>query len=489
MSLHSDEEQLRQLGYEPELSRRLHGFANLAISMSIICILAGGVTSFSQGFSTIGGAAIGLGWPLWTILALIVAATMGQIASAFPTAGGLYHWSCILGGRGWGWVTAWFNLAGLIAVLTAINRGTVDFILGYTGIELSPNEVAIAVVGLTCFHGLINHFGIGITSRLTTLSGWWILAFAVLITGGFIVSISEFDFSRLVRFSNFSGLPVEAPVIPPDDSLMRLFLICLLLPAYTLTGFDASAHIAEETHDASAQVPRGIFRSVLLSGIFGWIMLVGCLLAMPDEREAAERGANAFAWTMQQRFHPLFAHFCFAGIVFAQILCGLATVTSTSRMVYAFSRDGGLPCSQYWSKIDRQFRAPCRGIWLTVVVSSLLTLFIPYSAIAASCAVLLYISYVLPVLLGAVAINRSWTHFGPWHLRRWFRPSALIASFACLGLILIGMQPPNEISRSIFASFIGFLLLYWVLWERKNFRGPPKQLLAQLKRKATDEGA
>ena len=106
---------LHRLGYERRNSRGCLGaFSNFAISLSIICILAGGITSFHLGICSVGGAAIGLGWPLVALFSLCVAAAMGQIASAFPTAGGLYHWSAILGGRGWGWITAWFNLrAGL----------------------------------------------------------------------------------------------------------------------------------------------------------------------------------------------------------------------------------------------------------------------------------------------------------------------------------------------------------------------------------------
>src|SRR5437588_12313205 len=103
-----DEQTLRRLGYAQELSRQLGGFSNFAVSLSIICILAGGVTSFHVGYCSVGGASIGIGWPLAGLFALCVAATMGQIASAFPTAGGLYHWAAFLGGRGWGWATAWF---------------------------------------------------------------------------------------------------------------------------------------------------------------------------------------------------------------------------------------------------------------------------------------------------------------------------------------------------------------------------------------------
>ena len=85
------------------------------------------MTSFHLGLCSVGGASIGLGWPLVALFSLAVAATMGQLASTFPTAGGLYHWASILGGRGWGWATAWFNLAGLVTVLAAINVGTYRF--------------------------------------------------------------------------------------------------------------------------------------------------------------------------------------------------------------------------------------------------------------------------------------------------------------------------------------------------------------------------
>src|SRR5437764_2320010 len=105
----------------------MNAFSNFALSLSIICILAGGLTSFHLGFCSVGGAAIGLGWPLVSLFSLMVAMTMGQVASAFPTAGGLYHWASILGGRGWGWITAWFNLAGLVTVLAAINMGTAAY--------------------------------------------------------------------------------------------------------------------------------------------------------------------------------------------------------------------------------------------------------------------------------------------------------------------------------------------------------------------------
>src|SRR3989441_12917205 len=158
-----DEKTLRSLGYTQELARRMDGFSNFAISLSIICILAGGITSFQVGFCSVGGASIGLGWPLVCVFSTVVALTMGQVASAFPTAGGLYHWASILGGKGWGWVTAWFNLAGLITVLAAINAGAWDFVVGALHLELGARATlvkAFGVAAITLTQALFNHKGI-----------------------------------------------------------------------------------------------------------------------------------------------------------------------------------------------------------------------------------------------------------------------------------------------------------------------------------------
>jgi len=238
-----DERTLQRLGYAQELQRGMSGFSNLAISMSVICILAGGVTSFHLGLCSVGGAAIGLGWPLACLFALIVAATMGQVASAFPTAGGLYHWAAILGGRGWGWITAWFNLAGLIMVLAAINVGAYEFVssalgpgFGWDAKALSPGAQVTARVAamaaLTGTQALFNHAGIRLTTRLTDFSGYWILFIASVLTVSLLLAAPHLEPARLTTFSNFSGLPEgETMVWPHTGDLAWLFLLGLLLPA------------------------------------------------------------------------------------------------------------------------------------------------------------------------------------------------------------------------------------------------------------------
>ncbi len=178
-ALDDDVRVLHSLGYAQELSRRLSRFSNFAISFSIICILSGGVNSLAQATSGAGGAAVGIGWPLGVLLSGFFGVAMAQIASAFPTAGGLYHWSSILGNRFTGWLTAWFNLLGLVTVLGAINVGTYNFFIGAFGPSLHLADSMGALLGfllaVTLLQALINAYGIGATARLTDFSGYLIL--------------------------------------------------------------------------------------------------------------------------------------------------------------------------------------------------------------------------------------------------------------------------------------------------------------------------
>jgi amino acid transporter len=473
-----DEKLLRQLGYQQELARRMSGFSNFAISLSIICILAGGITSFHVGLCSAGGASIGLGWPLVCFFSLTVAWTMGQIASAFPTAGGLYHWGSILGGRGLGWVTAWFNLIGLITVLAAINAGTYDFAMAAFG--LTPPETSAAavrtavVVAMTLSQGLLNHYGIRLTTRLTDLSGYLILIVASVLTVALLLATRHFEWSRLWTFANYSGLPESSPVFPKQNNLIWLFALGFLLPAYTITGFDASAHTSEETISAARNVPRGIIRSVWVSGLFGWIMICAILLALPSVREGVEQGANVVHWIIKSALPGWLAWTLLVGIVAAQYLCGLAALTSASRMMFAFARDGGLPFSKLLRRINPRTKSPSVAVWISAAGSAAFTILVPYTTIAAICTILLYISYVLPVAAGFFAIGRTWTRMGPWHLGRWYRPLAALAVLGCVFLIVIGMQPPNQQAVWIVGVSVGLLLVIWFGLERKRFKGPPQ---------------
>lgn len=476
--LHADDvKTLHSMGYAQELSRRMGHFSNFAISFSIICILSGGINSLAQGTSGAGGAALGIGWIVGGAAALMFALGMAQISSAFPTAGGLYHWSSILGGRFWGWLTAWFNLLGLITVLAAINVGTFNFFVGAfgasVGVEAGYMPQLIFMILVTGSHALVNHLGIKFTTRLTDFSGYLILFGAVLLTVALLAYAPSYDFSRLWTFTNYSG-DAGGGVWPVTSSIMLIFFLGLLLPIYTLTGYDASAHTAEETIGAAKRVPTAIIHSVFWAALFAWLFSSAFVLAIPDMNEAAKQGWNVFFWVMDNTLPVELKMFLYVIILVAQYLCGLATVTSASRMTFAFARDNGLPGSSYLKTVSPKWRTPVHAIWISAILAVAFTAYADaYSTVVSVTSIMLYLSYAMPIAAGLFAYRRSWTQMGPWDMGPGFRVVALL----CIGIagviFYIGVQPPNELALKVL-GFIGALtLIAWFGLESRRFQGPP----------------
>lgn len=476
---------LHSMGYAQELLRRMSGFSNFAISFSIICILAGGITSLQLGTSAVGGAAAGIIWPLGVGLCLIVTLAMAQISSAFPTAGGLYHWSSILGGKGWGWATAWFNLAGLVFVTASVNVGAYQLATSALGplVGIDPSKLTLVhqVVGVTLItlsHALLNHYGIKVTTLLTDFSGYLIFAVAAILTIAMLVVAPTHDFTRLAHFTNVSG--AAGGDTWPARSSLAMLLLALMWPIYTITGFDASAHTSEETVNAARNVPKSMIRSVYLSGIFGWVMVAAFVLAFPDMTEAAKQGGNVFPWLMGRVLPGAFGNVLWIGIVVANYLCGLACVTSTSRMIYAFSRDGGMPASGFLRRISPKRKVPSAAVWTAAVLTILSTLYTPaYTTLTAACVMFLYISYVMPSAAGFFRIGREWTRMGPFNLGAAVFKTLTAISVAFVAVLLwIGVQPPNDVALYSLGGAVVILPLAWCLGVRRSFKGPPVTSLA-----------
>jgi amino acid transporter len=495
---HEDVKQLHSMGYAQELSRRMSGFSNFAISFSIICILAGGITSFQLGFSAAGGASIGIGWPLSCAFSLIVAAAMGQIASAYPTAGGLYHWASILGGRGFGWSTAWFNMLGLIFVVSSVDVGLWQILFvpligqnyfGWDPTHFIPDTTksfgeqiasgaywvqAIAIAIIIGSQALFNHIGIRATTILTDFSGYLIFVVAIVLTVAMLAYAPSMDFSRLFTFTNNTG-DAGGGVWPQNGSLLMAFLLGLLLPAYTVTGFDASAHTSEETRQAAVNAPKGMVRSVFWSFLFGYLMICSFVLAMPSTTDAAKQGGNVFFWLMGGSAMPaVLKSILYICIVISNYLCALAGMTSLSRMVFAFARDGGFPASKWLRHVSPTHRTPVNAIWIGGVLAFLSTLYTPqFWTLASGCAIFLYLSYAAPIGAGLFAEGRSWTKKGPFQLGVWSKPFAIIAVLGGLVLYYIGVQPPNDALLKYTGFLLAIMAVLWFTIARTKFPGPP----------------
>jgi len=318
--------------------------------------------------------------------------------------------------------------------------------------------------------------GIRATTILTDFSGYLIFVVAVLLTLGLLFYAPSLDFSRLFTFSNFSGEAGGGVWPSAVQSITFVFLLGLLQGVYTVTGFDASAHTAEETRDAARAAPRGMIHSVFWSFLFGYIMLCAFVLALPSVEEGAKQGWNAFPWLMQQSGMPkIFKDILIIGIVIANYICALAGLTSTSRMMYAFSRDGGLPFSRALKHVSPRYRTPATAIWWGAVLSIVATLYgDAFVVLSTGCAVFLYISYVMPIAAGLRAeMNGNWLKKGPFELGA---ASKLVSFFAIIGcglLIFVGVQPPNEKVGYLIVGMLVVMLVIWIAFESRRFKGPP----------------
>ncbi len=533
MNMTEDEKVLHGMGYAQELSRRMGTFQNFAISFSIICILSGGLASFPIALSTAGPWMATIGWIIGGVFALIVAASMGQIASAYPTAGGLYHWSSILGGKFWGWLTAWTNLLGLLFVIPAVNVILYGFIrdlffsgiLGWDVSTWTNTSMYLWVGGITIVQCLLNHFGIKLTTLLTDISGYLIFVIAILLTILLFTHVKSFDLGKAFAFANSTG--DAGGGVAPAFGVTMAILMGMLYPLFTITGFDASAHTSEETRDAQGTVHKGMLQSVFWSLVFGFILALGMVMALPavydvlaaDPNQTqipkdvmtkfaaiqggpapadfAILGYNSFPVLFNTLIAPSFlGKICAIGIILANFFCALSAVTSTSRMVYAFARDGGIPT--VLSNVSATYRTPIVAIWVTGIVTFILVVVTTplnaFAALSTGCAMYLYMSYGMPVVAGFFAEGKSWTNYGKFRLGGLSKVFAIIVALGVIAIIIGGhafvpdiaavaadpkANPPVVASPFIPGLLwytIGFyvlLLIVWFAYEGRRFQGPP----------------
>jgi amino acid transporter len=252
---------------------------------------------------------------------------------------------------------------------------------------------------------------------------------------------------------------------------------------YTYTGYDASAHVAEETHDAARQAPRGVVLSVVVSVVAGFVLLVAITWSIQDyNAELATPLLLPPAQIFIDATNRQMGEFLLLICVVAQFFCGMASVTANSRMSFAFSRDGALPGSRIWRRVNPRTGTPTNSIWLCVTCSTILVLpslwnTTAYLAATSIAVIGLYIAYVAPVFL---RLRNPDFRPGPWNLGRWSAPIGWTAIvwviIICVLFVLPTVSPIKaaNFNYTIFAVLVvvGAAWLWWVLSARNWFTGP-----------------
>ncbi len=479
-----DERRLHDMGYAQELRRHMSGFSNFAVSFTIISILSGCLTLYGTGMNTGGPALITWGWPFVGIMTLFVGLAMAEVCSSFPTAGGLYYWSAKLAKKNvaaWSWYTGWFNFLGQVAVTAGIDFGAAFFLNALLdlqwGFDTRPWHTILLFAAILVVHALLNQFGVSIVALLNDVSVWWHIIGVLLIVAVLVFVPSHHQSASQVfgHFVNNTGW----------GSTFYVALLGLLLAQYTFTGYDASAHMTEETRDAATAGPRGIVTSILVSLGAGWVLLIGVTFAIQHygaESTATVPPAQIFVDAIGNTGGKLLL----VVVVVAQLFCGMASVTANSRMIYAFSRDGALPGSRIWHKINPRTRTPTNAIWLAAAGALILGLpylwnTTAYAAVTSIAVIGLYVAYVLPTLLRL--LRGADFQPGPWHLGRWSRPIGIIAVVWVAFISILFMLPTaspvtaKTFNYTVIAVLVvlGFATIYWFASARRWFKGPKVQ--------------
>ncbi|MES2209763.1 MAG: amino acid permease [Chloroflexota bacterium] len=533
--IRQDIKDLHQLGYAQELFRTMGGFSNFAISFSIISILTGAVILYDYGLAWAGTAAVLIGWPLVTVFVLTIAASMAEIASAYPTAGGLYYWASKMKDKNWGWWTAWLNLIGQFAIVAGINFAAA-FFLNQTIItpllgEGYQNTTEILKIGdslvisgqlltmaiLMVGQLVLNIVGIRIVALLNQVSVWWHIVFVVLIAGSLFIlgtKSTEVD-SGLTLFAiqpqdTLGSWEIRIPPwagVDPDTStplfllsmgaastyapVFIAFFFSLLLANWTYTGYDASAHVAEETVGARVASAWGLFLSVAVSAVVGFIFLLALTLHLPDLTPLFGQlddpskysqyyfGDNAAVnYILTENLGAGLGGLFGGAIAIAMSFCGLSSVASAGRMLYAFARDDGMPGSGWLKKVSHKYRTPANSLTAMVVGAFILSV-VAFMAgggtaiviVTAISTIFLYAAYGITIYLGLS--TKEWISHRVWSLGRWSRPIAMIALFWVIVLMILFSFPTSgNISITFMLIVVVALAVYYFGWAKSRFQGP-----------------
>ena len=499
----TDEERLAELGYKQELNRTWNAFQNFGISFTIISILAGCLTTYYQGWNNGGPVAISWGWPIISAFILIIAFCMAELVSAFPTAGGIYWWSAKLGSPIWGWFTGWFNLLGLIAILASVDYFAGQFlynILGLYNVDVlginfgdgkhALSETFLMFALLLLLHVFINIRGSHLVARLNGVSVIWhvIGATALILVLIFVPSKHASLSDVFTQTENNSGF---------GHGMFWWYVLPLgfLLTQYTITGFDASAHISEETHDADQSAPRGVWQSVFYSAIGGYILLLAITFAAAAHTKEVNAGFGTIYVVFEAAMSTAWVKFVLIVAVVGQTFCGMSCMTSASRMMYAFSRDGAVPGWRHWSKVNAR-RIPFNAVMAVAAFALILTLpalkgnkdgvTVAFTAVVSIGVIGLYIAYVIPIFL-RWRMKDSFVP-GPWTLGSKYRWMNVVAVVEVIIIVVIYFNLPfssggvpweSDFDWSLFnytpvvtggvALAVG---LWWALSAKNWFKGP-----------------
>ncbi|KAM0750786.1 amino acid transporter [Meredithblackwellia eburnea MCA 4105] len=483
--MNRDDIDLARSGHVAQLSRKLGFWSMLACVYVIMSSWQSYMSSVVAGLTSGGPVAMLWGYILVWILTIFSAASIAEMLSIWPTAAGQLHWSNVLAPKGWGPVisfyTGWLTITGQVAITAA------------AAFAVGTNLVGMYILVHPDF----------VPQRYQTILGYW----GILFIGCLFNVFQSRRIAHLMYFAialSLSGwivtLTIQAAMSPTRNSAKYVFatfinetgwsqngvawILGLLQSAYALTGYDSVSHLSEELEDASLQAPRALVLSILISGVFAIPYLIVTLFFIGDVSVLA---ASPTGFPFLQMMYNCVQNEAGA-IVLAFATTGMAMtaipslIASTSRTIWAFSRDGALPFSKTFARVNHRLDAPIPAVLLTWILMSLPGIIYlgnsqAFGAFLSATVVCLNTSYAIPIclmLFGGRRRTQEEGLTGRWSLGRWGPLFNVIGAGYCIFisifLLFPNYLPVNASNMNYAVVIVGVVLIfataYWWIGAR-----------------------
>ncbi|KAG1819222.1 amino acid transporter [Suillus subaureus] len=467
------DQRLQDLGYKSEFRREMSLFKVLGISFCAIGILTGMSSAFQTGLFSGGPVGLFWGWNICSFFMFLIALSLAEICSTYPTMGGLYFWVCkmkpdipILG-----FFTGWLYSMAMVFTGIAGNLTVALYLASMAevgqGRTLTRVEITAIAWAMNIFSGIVNTIGTKAIGQMSMFNVWWTL-------GGTLNS-PDFVFTN---FQNFTGWESRGFVV----------LLGFLQAVYTLEGCETAAQVAEEAVRAEILAPLAVAGSIAGSWLIGLAYMLSLLFAVQN---IASVQATTYAIPISQLFYdavgPQLAQLCLVVVMLSQVMAAITNFTASSRLFYALARDNAFPLKKQFMTLNR-FQAPYWGVWTSVLIGCIISCAyigsaVAFDAMLSSAAISVMLSYLQPIII-RVFWPDSIEDFGPFCLGKWSWPVNVagfsFCVFVCILFVLPTAYPANVLNMNYAIVAVGGLLVIitinWFWWGKHSFKGPVKTL-------------
>ncbi|TFK34019.1 amino acid transporter [Crucibulum laeve] len=483
-----DNRLLAHLGYKSEFRREFSLIETIAFAFSIMGVCAAVSTTFF--FPLVAGGHVGMvfGWLIPCFFVLCIAASLAELTSSMPTSAGLYYFSAKLAPPKYSalisWITGWANVTGQIALVCSIDFTCAQMIttaisVGSDGsINLGPGPTFGILLLILLSHAIVCSSASQFLARLALIYGVVNVSTTLAAVIGLLVASGENRVSAKDAFTlleNNTGWKNDG----------WAFLLAFTSPMWTLTGYDAAAHISEEVAGAARSAPIAILSGVAATEFLGFLLLIAASFATSSVSELLATDlplpmGQLFLNTLGKRGMLVLWSF----LISVQWVNGVTQGVDASRVTFALARDNGLPGSRWWKQINRRTQTPVNAVWLVMLVSAVIGVLAfsetALSSLAGATVVGLYTSYAIPILL-RITSGRKMFVPGPFSLGRYSVPIGTIAVlWAIFVSVLLCFPSVQKISAAgdmnyavvIVAAVFLFSSLSWILSAHRWFFGP-----------------